>query len=67
MRPMLSRFAVLVRGRPSAGAFRSTAVRYFSSAGGTTGHRAFAFTGVVAAGAAGLSFWAGCGQVKMCV
>ena len=66
MRPMLPRLAGLLRGRPSAGAFRSTAVRYFSSAGGTTGHRAFAFTGVVAAGAAGLSLWAGCGQVTLC-
>ena len=67
MRPMLPRLAGLLRGRPSAGAFRSTAVRYFSSAGGTTGHRAFALTGVVAAGAAGLSLWAGCGHVSTCV
>ncbi len=43
---------MLLCGRASAGAFRSTAVRYLSSAGGTTGQRAFALAGVVAAGAA---------------
>jgi hypothetical protein len=49
---LLFHASMLLCGRASAGAFRSTALRYLSSAGGTTGQRAFALAGVVAAGAA---------------